>query len=332
MVVALDAFNDLVKLYETNILREGHMDKDDVFDEDYGQSSDFDLTVEDKNTFITAYEERIEDFQSLITEHRQLLTQKHSLADVDRTSVEIDELDVAIYQSEENIEGLIEELISYRDVVGYNAVLEQKAFGSNTELFTNHSPPTFEQIAAFVFEELDRPKKAIDINEQWESEYPYDGKQPSSDRQVNQVSSFEAIALTMFDALDGSGDYANDTYDINEQWESPASAIAISRDNLEEQRDLQLARDCREILQAQGQDLGKAVVFERPDGHGIYRFSLEKDSDTMTLVAKDRAVNPILVESQGKIINSQVTSHDAAQIGKAASMLNEQSKSTEITR
>jgi hypothetical protein len=325
MVVALEAFNDLVKLYETNILREGHMDKDNVFDEDYGQSSAFTLTTEDRNTFTTAHEETIADFQSLMAEHRQLLTQRQSLADVDGTSVEIDELDVAIYQSEENIEGFIHEIISYRDVIGYDAVLEQKAFGSNTDLFTNHSPPTFEQIAAFVFEELDKPKKAIDINEQWESEYPVNDS-------VVRVSSFEAIALTMFDALDGSGDYANDTYDINEQWESPASAIAISRDNLEEQRDLQLARDCREILQAQGQDFGKAVVFERPDGHGIYRFSLEKESDTMTLVAKDRAVNPILVESQGKIINSQVTSHDAAQIGKAASMLNEQSKSIEITR
>jgi len=301
------------------------MDKDDVFDEEYGQSSAFTLTTEDRNTFTTAYEERIGDFQSLITEHRQLLTQRQSLADVDIASVEIDELSASIYQSEENIEGLIEELISYRDVVGYDAVLEQKAFGSNTDLFTNHSPPPFEQIAAFVFAELDQPKKAIDINEQWESEYP-------DNDSVVQVSSFEAIALTMFDALDGSGDYANDTYDINEQWESPDSAISISKDNLEEQRDLQLARDCREILQAQGQDMGKAVVFERPDGHGIYRFSLEKDSDTMTLMAKDRTMNPILVESQGKIINSQVTSHDAAQIGKAASMLNEQSKSTEITR
>ncbi|MCA6573380.1 MAG: hypothetical protein IM535_12070 [Pseudanabaena sp. M38BS1SP1A06MG] len=324
MVVALDAFNDLVKLYESNILREGRMDKDDVFDEDYGQSSSFDLTVEDKNTFTTAYEERIGDFQSLITEHHQLLAQRQGLA-VDKTANESDELDVAIYQSEENIEGLIHELVSYRDVVGYDAVLEQKAFGSNTDLFTNHSPPSFEQIAAFVFAELDRPKKTIDINEQWESEYP-------DKDSVVQVSSFEAIALTMFDALDGSGDYANDTYDINEQWESPVSEISISPDNLEERRDLQLARDCREILQSQGQDMGRAVVFERPDGNGIYRFSLEKDSDTMTLVARDRAVNPILVESQGKIINSQVTSHDAAQIGKAASILNEQSKSNPITR
>lgn len=325
MVVALEAFNDLVKLYETNILREGHMDKDDVFDEDYGQSSAFTLTTEDRNTFTTAHEETIADFQSLMAEHRQLLTQRQSLADVDRNSGEIDEVDVAIYQSEENIEGFIHEIISYRDVVGYDSVLEQKAFGTNAELFTNHSPPTFERIAAFVFEELDRSKKAIDINEQWESEYP-------DKDSVVRVSSFEAIALTMFDALDGSGDYANDTYDINEQWESPASTISISRDNLEEQRDLQLARDCRDILQAQGQDLGKAVVFERPDGNGIYRFSLEKESDTMTLEAKDRPKAPILIESQGKIINSQVTSHDAAQIGKAASMLNEQSKSTEITR
>ncbi|MFN9858210.1 MAG: hypothetical protein ACK556_08880, partial [Pseudanabaena sp.] len=88
MVVALDAFNDLVKLYESNILREDRMDKDDVFDEDYEQSSSFDLTVEDKNTFTTAYEERIVDFQSMITEHRQLLTQRNSLADVDRTTNE----------------------------------------------------------------------------------------------------------------------------------------------------------------------------------------------------------------------------------------------------
>ena len=67
-----------------------------------------------------------------------------------------------------------------------------------------------------------------------------------------------------------------------------------------------------------------SLVFERPDGKGNYKFSLEKASDTMTLKAKDRPVNPILVESQGKIIESNVTARDAANINKAVAMLNAQ--------
>ena len=37
----------------------------------------------------------------------------------------------------------------------------------------------------------------------------------------------------------------------------------------------------------------------------------------MTLKAKDRPVNPILVESQGKIIESNVTDRDAANISNS---------------
>jgi len=330
MVVELEAFSDLVKLYETNILRESHMNKDDVFNEDYRKSPVFTLTAEDRDTFTTAYEERISDFKQFIAEHQHLLAKKQRLTDIDATSDKIDEVSASIYQSEENIEGFIEEFISYRDVVGYDAILEQKVFGTNANLFANNSPPSFERISSFVFDELDKSKEFIDTNEKWEAGFSYIPEQSPVNNQIDQVFSFDAIAITMFDALDGSEDYAND---INNERESETPAIAVSRDNLEEQRDLQLALDCREILQAQGQDIGKVVIFERPDGNGLYRFSLEKESDKMTLDAKDRPEAPILIESQGKIIESQVTSRDAFQIGKAAAMLTiEQSKSTEVTR
>ena len=46
--------------------------------------------------------------------------------------------------------------------------------------------------------------------------------------------------------------------------------------------------------------------------------------DTMTLNAKDRPVNPILVESQGKVVESHVADLDAANIAKAVEMLNAQ--------
>lgn len=326
MVVELEVFNELVQLYESDILSGGDMDKDDVFDkddlfdEDYGKAPIFELTAEDRDTFTTAYAEMVLVFKQSIADRQNLLTEKQSLIDINAPSETVDELSQAFFENEENIESLINELISYRDVLGYDAEREQQAFGANPALFADNSPPSFERISAFVFDGLEKPKESIDINAQRESAYPVNDS-------VVQVSYFESIALTMFDALDSTEDYSDDLVG-----ESPSPAIAISIDNLEEQRDLQLARDCREILQAQGQDLGKAVVFERPDGNGIYRFSLEKESDTMTLEAKDRSVNPILVESQGKIINSQVTSKDAAQIGKAVSMLNEQSKFAEITR
>jgi hypothetical protein len=78
------------------------------------------------------------------------------------------------------------------------------------------------------------------------------------------------------------------------------------------------------LLQVQGKEDGNNLIFERPDGKGNYKFSLEKASDTMTLQAKDRPVNPILVESQGKIIESNVTDRDAANISRAVAMLNAQ--------
>lgn len=333
MVVELEAFNDLVKLYETNILSGSYMDKDDVFDEEYGKSPIFELTAEDRNNFTTGYEERVSDFKQSIAEHQHLLSGKQRMLDTEAPSETVDELSQAIFQNEENIEGLINELIGYRDVLGYDAERERESFGLDEDLFPDNYPPSFKDISTFVFEDLYKPKDAIDINEQWVSGFSHVPENNSVSDSGDRVSSFEAIALTMFDALDDSEDYANESSnDINDRLEAETPAIAIGRDNLEEQRDIQLALDCREILQAQGQDIGKVVIFERPDGNGLYRFSLEKESDTMTLGAKDRPEAPILIESQGKIIESQVTSRDAAQIGKAASMLIEQSKSAEIIR
>ncbi|MFN7296357.1 MAG: hypothetical protein ACK5VA_05330 [Pseudanabaena sp.] len=45
---------------------------------------------------------------------------------------------------------------------------------------------------------------------------------------------------------------------------------------------------------------------------------------TMTLKAKDRPINSVLVESQGKIIESNVTDRDAVNISRAVAMLNAQ--------
>jgi hypothetical protein len=50
----------------------------------------------------------------------------------------------------------------------------------------------------------------------------------------------------------------------------------------------------------------------------------------MTLNARDRPVNPILVESQGKVLESHVTDLDAVNIARAVEMLNvQQSKPIE---
>jgi hypothetical protein len=107
------------------------------------------------------------------------------------------------------------------------------------------------------------------------------------------------------------------------------SAIPSSPNQITDaERDLKLARDCRELLQVKGKDDGNNLIFERPDGKGNYKFSLEKSSDTMTLNAKDRLVNPILVESQGKILESHVTDIDAANIARAVEMLNVQQSKT----
>jgi hypothetical protein len=324
MVVELEAFNELVDLYKHNILSESQMDKDDVFDEEYKQDPVFELTTEDRVAFTTAYEERVSDFKQSVAEHRHLLTEKQRMRDTDKPSVEIDEVSAAIYQNEETIEGMIIELVAYRDVLGYDAEREQQVFGIDEDWCFDNAPLSHESISTFVFADLYIPPDAIDLDEEWES----GSANVPENKSVKQISTFETLAMTMFDTLE---DYSGDRDDINEQWESADPAIA--RDNLQEQRDLQLALNCREILQAQGLDLGTEVIFERPDGNGIYRFSLEKESDRMTLEAKDRPAIPILIESQGKIIESQVTARDASQIGKAASMLNiERSKSPELTR
>ena len=140
--------------------------------------------------------------------------------------------------------------------------------------------------------------------------------------QINYAAQIQATALSMFDGLAKLGKSANseNKRDSNEQETSQTSTDKATND----ERDLKLARDCRELLQVQGKEDGNNLIFERPDGKGNYKFSLEKVSDTMTLKAKDRPVNPILVESQGKIIESNVTERDAANIAKAVAMLNAQ--------
>ncbi|NUN66741.1 hypothetical protein HCU40_18745 (plasmid) [Pseudanabaena biceps] len=145
--------------------------------------------------------------------------------------------------------------------------------------------------------------------------------------QINYATQIQNLALSMFDGL------SNLRKDSSEsKSEDVATAAIPSSPNqvTDAERDLKLARDCRELLQVKGKDDGNNLIFERPDGKGNYKFSLEKASDTMTLNAKDRPVNPILVESQGKIIESNVTDRDAANISKAVAMLNaQQTKSLE---
>jgi hypothetical protein len=140
--------------------------------------------------------------------------------------------------------------------------------------------------------------------------------------QINYAAQIQAMALSMFDGLAKLGKSANseNKRDGNEQETSQTSTDKATND----ERDLKLARDCRELLQVQGKEDGNNLIFERPDGKGNYKFSLEKSSDTMTLKAKDRPVNPILVESQGKIIESNVTDRDAVNISRAVAMLNAQ--------
>lgn len=140
--------------------------------------------------------------------------------------------------------------------------------------------------------------------------------------QINYAAQIQAMALSMFNGLAKLGKSANseNKRDGNEQETSQTSTDKATND----ERDLKLARDCRELLQVQGKEDSGQLTFERPDGKGNYKFSLEKASDTMTLKAKDRPVNPILVEAQGKIIESNVTERDAANISKAVTMLNAQ--------
>ena len=92
--------------------------------------------------------------------------------------------------------------------------------------------------------------------------------------QVNYAARIQALALSMFDDL---GKLGKETSSESKRGnEIPQTSTDKAND---EQRDLKLANDCRELLQIQGQDNGGQVTFERPDGKGIYKFSLEKASD-----------------------------------------------------
>jgi hypothetical protein len=139
--------------------------------------------------------------------------------------------------------------------------------------------------------------------------------------QINYATQIQNLALSMFDGLSNlrEDNSASKSEDV------ATAAIPSSPNQVTDaERDLKLARDCRELLQVKGKDDGNNLIFERPDGKGNYKFSLEKASDTMTLNAKDRPVNPILVESQGTVIESHVTDLDAANIARALEMLNAQ--------
>jgi hypothetical protein len=145
--------------------------------------------------------------------------------------------------------------------------------------------------------------------------------------QSNYATQIQNLALSMFDGLIN----LREDNSTNKSETVENSAIPSSPNQINDaERDLKLARDCRELLQVKGKDDGDNLIFERPDGKGNYKFSLEKASDTMTLNAKDRSVNPILVASQGKVLESHVTDLDAANIARAVEMLNvQQSKPIE---
>ena len=145
--------------------------------------------------------------------------------------------------------------------------------------------------------------------------------------QSNYATQIQNLALSMFDGL--SNLRKNNSESKSENVETAAIPSSPSQIT-DAERDLKLARDCRELLQVKGRNDGNNLIFERPDGKGNYKFSLEKASDTMTLNAKDRSINPILVESQGKVLESHVTDLDAANIARAVEMLNvQQSKPIE---
>ncbi|MBD2316560.1 hypothetical protein [Phormidium tenue] len=145
--------------------------------------------------------------------------------------------------------------------------------------------------------------------------------------QSNYATQIQNLALTMFDSL---SNLRRDSSDSKSESVETADIPSSPNQVTDAERDLKLARDCRELLQVKGKDDGNNLIFERPDGKGNYKFRLEKASDTMTLKAKDRPVNPILVESQGKVLESHVTDLDAANIARAVKMLNvQQSKPIE---
>ena len=143
--------------------------------------------------------------------------------------------------------------------------------------------------------------------------------------QSDYATQIQNLALSMFDGL---SNLRKDQSDGKSEDTATAAMPSSPSQITDAERDLKLARDCRELLQVKGRDDGNHLIFERPDGNGNYKFNLEKASDTMTLKAKDRPVNPILVESQGKILESHVTDLDAANIARAVEMLNVQQSKT----
>jgi len=139
--------------------------------------------------------------------------------------------------------------------------------------------------------------------------------------QSNYATQIQNLALSMFDGLSS---LRKDNSDSKSEDIETAAIPSSPNQITDAERDLKLVQNCRELLQVKGRDDGNHLIFERPDGKGNYKFSLEKFSDTMTLNAKDRPVNPILVESQGKVMESHVTDLDAANIARAVEMLNAQ--------
>ena len=145
--------------------------------------------------------------------------------------------------------------------------------------------------------------------------------------QSDYATQIQNLALSMFDGL---SNLRKDQSDGKSEDTATAAMPSSPSQITDAERDLKLARDCRELLQVKGKDDGNNLIFERPDGKGNYKFSLERASDTMTLNARDRPVNPILVESQGKVLESHVTDLDAVNIARAVEMLNvQQSKPIE---
>ena len=112
--------------------------------------------------------------------------------------------------------------------------------------------------------------------------------------QINYATQIQNLALSMFDGLSS---LCKDNSDSKSENVETAAIPSSPSQVTDAERDLKLARDCRELLQVKGKDDGNNLIFERPDGKGNYKFRLEKASDTMTLNAKDRPVNAILVES-----------------------------------
>jgi len=104
------------------------------------------------------------------------------------------------------------------------------------------------------------------------------------------------------------------------------------------QRDLQVALDCREILNSQDFNHDDRInTFQRPDGLGKYIFTLDRQSDAIFLQSNSSDApmfdDLMLVESKGKILYSKVIDLNADQIRQAALMLNaEKSESIEVQR